>query len=342
MGVKTTGETLASKSSQAICEKHCLSAASFWNIENIVTKSAWHEHAPFAFWIIDVLRPRTVVELGTHAGFSYFSICQAIKQLKLSSKCFAIDTWKGDEHAGHYGEDVFSSVKNYNDKHYSNFSSLIRSKFIDAQPLFGDGTIDLLHIDGRHFYDDVKEDFESWRPKLSNRGVVLFHDTNVRERDFGVFQLWKELEEIYPSFEFHHCHGLGVLGYGEDLPPPVRLLFNAAKTEDDATLIRTIYARLGSSVRDQVKLSILHQEALHLKNSIHEANIEITGLNAHIQQNEENLTITERKLHQTQQIVSTLDVDLSVVREQIRQLKASRSWMITAPGRILKNWLFPR
>ena len=75
----------------------------------------------------------------------------------------------------------------------------MRSTFDDALKHFSDGSIDLLHIDGRHFYDDVKHDYESWRPKLSQRAIVVFHDINVRERDFGVFRLWEELRDKYPA-----------------------------------------------------------------------------------------------------------------------------------------------
>ena len=32
--------------------------------------SAWHEHIPFAFYAVDVLRPSLFVELGTHKGDS--------------------------------------------------------------------------------------------------------------------------------------------------------------------------------------------------------------------------------------------------------------------------------
>ena len=30
--------------------------------------SAWHEHIPFAMFLVDVLRPNLFVELGTHYG----------------------------------------------------------------------------------------------------------------------------------------------------------------------------------------------------------------------------------------------------------------------------------
>ena len=49
----------------------------------------------------------------------------------------------------------------------------VRCTFAEALQHFPDGSVDLLHIDGRHFYEDVKEDYESWLPKLSDRAVVL-------------------------------------------------------------------------------------------------------------------------------------------------------------------------
>jgi hypothetical protein len=37
----------------------------FWWLEWLEAESAWLEHAPFAFWIVDTLGPRSLVELGT-------------------------------------------------------------------------------------------------------------------------------------------------------------------------------------------------------------------------------------------------------------------------------------
>ncbi|TPV50832.1 class I SAM-dependent methyltransferase, partial [Pantoea deleyi] len=141
-----------------------------------LTLSAWLEHIPFAFWLINAHKPRVLVELGTHYGSSYFAFCQAINQLNLSTKTYAVDMWKGDEHAGFYGENVYNSVLSHNNHLYSRFSTLMRTSFDEASEHFTDGEIDLLHIDGYHTYEAVKNDFNVWLPKLSNRGVVIIHD----------------------------------------------------------------------------------------------------------------------------------------------------------------------
>ncbi len=227
-----------------------LSPSSFWS-PLYLEESAWLDHGAFAFWLIEAVRPRSFVELGTHGGYSYFAMCQTVKALGLPTRCYAVDTWQGDEHAGFYGEDIYRRVHDHNERHYASFSRLVRCTFADALQHFSDGSVDLLHIDGRHFYEDVKEDYESWLPKLSDRAVIIFHDINVRERGFGVFKLWEELKAKFPSFDFLHGHGLGVLGYGKTLPPGILPLFEAAKDPQTVIDVRQAYGRLGAAFKAQ-------------------------------------------------------------------------------------------
>lgn len=222
-----------------------VSVASFQRVARIVS-SGWTEHAPFAFWLVDALKPQCLVELGVHQGFSYLTMCQAASHLTPRPRCYGVDNWQGDAHAGFYGPEVLEKLRTYHDPLYSDFSQLVQSPFDDLISRFADHSIDLLHIDGRHFYEDVKHDFESWRPKLSRRAVVLFHDTNVRDQGFGVWRLWKEIEGQYPSFEFTHGYGLGVLGFGAGFPVAIDRLFAASKDRKRAQTIRSIYRRLGA------------------------------------------------------------------------------------------------
>jgi O-antigen biosynthesis protein len=174
--------------------------------------SAWLGHLPFAAWLIKQTAPKVLVELGTHYGHSYFSFCQSVADSGMLTKCYAVDTWEGDEHAGQYGVDIFAGVSQYNEENYSSFSRLLKMTFDEAASNFADGSVDILHIDGLHTYEAVRHDFETWLPKLSSRAIVVFHDTNVRERNFGVWKFWDELILRYPNnIEFLHSHGLGVL-----------------------------------------------------------------------------------------------------------------------------------
>jgi tetratricopeptide (TPR) repeat protein len=222
--------------------------ATAFRFPNRLVPSAWTEHVPFMFWLIDALRPSCFVELGTHSGVSYCAACQAVELLNFDCSCYAVDTWKGDEHAGYYGEEVYADLATHHDPRYSAFSRLVRSTFDGAADHFEDRSIDLLHIDGLHHYDAVRHDFEMWCPKLAANAVVLFHDTNVRERDFGVFRLWGELSAGQRHFEFLHGHGLGVLATGESYPVAVEALFAAGTDEGRREEVRTIFAHLGQAI----------------------------------------------------------------------------------------------
>lgn len=194
--------------------------------------------------LIDLLWPITFVELGTFVGNSYCAFCQAVQKLGTGTRCHAIDRWTGDDQVGFYGPEILADLRAYHDPRYGSFSHLLQSSFEDATDRFADGSIDLLHIDGHHSYESVKDNFDSWLPKVSDRGVVLLHDTHEFKEGFGVHRFWKELENRYPAtFAFGHGHGLGVVATGNSVPPELQSFFEA--TPDQADVLREFFHALG-------------------------------------------------------------------------------------------------
>lgn len=225
----------------------------------VSTISAWVEHFPFGYLLIELLRPRVLVELGTHQGDSYLAFCQTIAELKTGTRCFAVDTWTGDPQAGYYSNTILEALRQSHDPFYTSFSTLLQMKFDDALPKFSDGEIDLLHIDGLHTYEAVKHDFDTWRPKVSDRGVVLFHDTEPREKaNFGVYRLWDELRAEFDGFEFKHGEGLGILLLGSNVPQPVKDFI--AYANSNAESVRNHFFSLGQRIRG---VQVLLRSAQH-------------------------------------------------------------------------------
>jgi hypothetical protein len=212
--------------------------------------SAWNEHVPFAMMLIELQQPRVFVELGTHWGVSYCACCQAAVATGSKTRCYAVDTWAGDAHAGFYGQEVYDNLKAHHQQ-YESFSKLLRMTFDDALREIPGHSVDLLHIDGLHTYEAVKRDYETWLPKVSERGIVLFHDTMVKDRDFGVHKLWDELSRDFPHFNFEHSYGLGVLAVGKEQPEAVRQFFAMANARPDST--RQLFSALGHRLQCEVE-----------------------------------------------------------------------------------------
>jgi hypothetical protein len=209
-----------------------------------MTFSTWTDHLPFAYDLIAAIRPRLFVELGTQAGQSYFTFCQAMKEQGVDGLAYAVDTFAGDAHTGADDSELYQRVLKYNRENYMGFSYLMRMLFEEAVRHFDDGTIDLLHIDGLHTYDAVRSDFETWLPKVRPGGIILFHDVRARLMDFGAWKFWDELEAgthgAHACFSFDHGFGLGVLrkagGARENDPDLLRLMFEAEGPEAVARL----------------------------------------------------------------------------------------------------------
>jgi hypothetical protein len=268
--------------------------------------SSWWEHVPVAHWLIKELKPKVIVELGTHYGVSFFSFCEAASKFSPDTFVYAVDTWQGDEHAGNYDETVFDKVQTHQQAHHKQRSRIVRSTFDEASDHFEDQSIDILHIDGLHTYKAVCNDFNTWMPKLRDGGSILFHDWNVREGDFGVWKLWLEIRDDnrFNCFEIPNGHGLGIATMTETEPEwykelaqllPI-LTCKGALLDQVSELNQqkdTLTARLVEIDKHASNLE-LHSHNLEVQCGEQKSHIE--GLIAHVNNLEASLTQIQRGL----------------------------------------------
>ena len=292
--------------------------------DRMVFPNAWCGHLPFAFWLINTLKPANFVELGTHTGNSYLTFCQAVKQVGSDTRCFAVDTWEGDEHAGYYGGEVYANLSGYHQARYANFSTLLRSTFDDALNNFEEHSIHLLHIDGLHTYEAVRHDFESWLPKLAPGALVLFHDIAVRERGFAVWQLWEELCARYPHhLVFGHSNGLGVLQIeGESNHEWMN------PNSSEQIKVQNYFTALGNTMLERYRAVEQFELASFRQSEIDKHRQFETKLQLNLTELAQQLAEAKLDIHSLQQ---ELDASLS----QVAALRTSTSWKVTAPLRVL-------
>ena len=350
-----------------------ITSAALLEPQHFSVPAPWAGHIPFGSWLVAVQKPEILVELGAYSGISYLAFCQAIQEQGLPTKAYAVDTWQGDAHAGAYGETIYQTLQRVHDPRYAAFSTLLRMTFDEALPQFADGSVDLLHIDGLHTYEAVRHDFETWLPKLSPRGVVLFHDTNVFRDDFGVHRLWAELSGQYPSVDFAHSNGLGVLLVGCRQPVELLQLCSQAANPDIALNqgeARRVFSALGARLEQRA-------EVLMLQNQLHDASerealLEKSGQQRHlwIENLDQQILALQRRNAQAEQTVGQVnqllemrDVEARHLSQQltsanqqlsdanrqlaaekavVQEIYASRSWRITAglraAGQLARHW----
>lgn len=218
----------------------CLSPASF-RVPEHMTPSAWIEHGPFGFWLVETLAPRRFVELGVGNGFSYFCLCQGIRRAGLATEAFGVDRWDDESRA----EEAEAA-----NQRYAAFSTLVRTSFDVAATGFAPASVDLLHIDGDG-EEDAASTLATWRPRLAENALLLLH---------GSPALYEKLCSQHPAIRFPQGSGLGVVALGGTVPAPLRtLLIDPDPAEADR--IRHAYAALGGALRTRREL-IANREGL--------------------------------------------------------------------------------
>jgi tetratricopeptide (TPR) repeat protein/predicted O-methyltransferase YrrM len=178
--------------------------------------TAWTDHVVFAQWLVNRITPKVIVDLGVDYGYSTFSF--AIPQI---GHVYGIDCFEGDYNSG-----IRNTLENVNESKKNlelDNITFIKGYFDEIAKLW-DKPIDILHIDGYHAYESVKNDYETWSKFLNDDGIILFHDTMVEDENFGVKKFFEEID--LPKVNFTCSCGLGVVSKNKEMIEEISKFFN--------------------------------------------------------------------------------------------------------------------
>lgn len=181
--------------------------------------SAWKGHKNFAEWLVNKIQPETIVDLGVDNGFSTF--CFASPEI---GHVYGVDSFQGDPCAGVRDINTYWGVLQKQREFDLNNLTFIKCYFDELASVWNK-PIDILHIDGDHSYESVKNDFFNWCKFLKDDGIILMHDTCVYQDGFGVYKFFDEIP--YPKINFTNSYGLGVVTLKEELLHEIANNFNS-------------------------------------------------------------------------------------------------------------------
>lgn len=129
------------------------------------------------------------VEVGTYLGRSLCSLGEVVERSGKSFMVIGVDTCRGSGPEGSRQKDYHGAAvaqgggtfagalhKNILDCGYGDKISLIIADSIAASRLFGNQSLDWVHLDARHDYASLKADIEAWLPKVKLGGWLSGDD----------------------------------------------------------------------------------------------------------------------------------------------------------------------
>ena len=181
--------------------------------------SAWTEHKYFAEWVVKRKNPEVIVDLGV--DYAYSTFCFASAGI---GHVYGIDFFEGDEWTGI--RNTLDQVKEKQKELELKNITFIKGYFDDVVKDW-ELPIDILHIDGFHSYEVVKNDYEKWSKFVKDDGIILFHDTCAQDTTNAKFEVYKLFGEIdLPKLNFTFSSGLGVVSKDKKLIEEINDNFN--------------------------------------------------------------------------------------------------------------------
>lgn len=153
----------------------------------------WGGEDKFFHEMIERVKPKTIIEVGTWLGQSAINMAEQCKKRELGTTMYCVDTWLGAlEFVESHGERNLHKKYGYPQVYYQFLSNIYHKGLTDmitpfpqtsviAARWFAKNSIkaDLIYIDGSHDYDDVYADIKAYHPLLNEGGVIFGDDIDA-------------------------------------------------------------------------------------------------------------------------------------------------------------------
>jgi predicted O-methyltransferase YrrM len=158
----------------------------------------WNSYNHVLRDVIETIRPRRIIEVGVWKGTAVIHMAKLTRELGLPCEILAIDTWLGSpEHILHKDDEKrYGSLRvlhGYPRLYFTFLSNVIRNEVADRVvplPMTSESApevltaldiqADVIHIDAAHQYAPALRDFDAYWPLLSDRGVLIGDDYDVK------------------------------------------------------------------------------------------------------------------------------------------------------------------
>lgn len=275
--------------------------ALFWR-PRFVFPSPMVDQIPYLFWLIDVIRPRSVVQIGLGDGLAYLSICQAVEKLGLRSTLLGVDIGSAE------GADP-ADLADLRDRHnaeYGDFSHLSRGGAGVVGAHCPDD-LDVLVINAPLDDPEVEACIEvCWR-KLSDRAVILVcqADTVLSQNPVWARRLNPAGQRAIVGPLSPGRGKLGVIPHGEHQPERLLALCGGAADTPVRMVARQVFGRLGQALQDAIDLTELrgaHQREMH---DHRQSRAEAQSLRRDLMAAEDSIAATEAAMAEVLQKLAT-------------------------------------
>jgi GT2 family glycosyltransferase/glycosyltransferase involved in cell wall biosynthesis len=138
-------------------------------------------YLPLFFDIVVQEKPTLIVTLGLGDPQAHLAFCQAVTEQNLSSHCVAV--WRLRVGEAAIDDPAWQCAQKATRDFFATVSRLVEADALTSAADFADGSIDVLLIDDVDSGESVWRELEAWRPKLSDKALLLLHGTDLDRED---------------------------------------------------------------------------------------------------------------------------------------------------------------